>query len=85
MALGCFPIVGEIESVREWIVDGVNGYLVDPGHAPQVAEMIIRALADDPLMRIAAEKNHHIINTRAERQIVANMVENYYRQFLQIR
>ncbi len=31
MACGCFPIAGDLESIREWITDGVNGLLVDPG------------------------------------------------------
>ena len=34
MALGCFPIAGDIESVREWITPGVNGILVDPYTVP---------------------------------------------------
>jgi glycosyltransferase involved in cell wall biosynthesis len=84
MALGCFPVVGEIESVREWIVDGVNGYLVDAGHAPQAAEMIVRALKDDVLIQSAAEKNEQIISSRAERMMVSSLVEKYYQQFLEV-
>ena len=31
MACGCFPIAGDIESIREWITPGKNGMLIDPG------------------------------------------------------
>jgi glycosyltransferase involved in cell wall biosynthesis len=31
MACGCYPVVGDIESLREWITPGVNGSLIDPG------------------------------------------------------
>jgi hypothetical protein len=34
MACGSFPVVGDIESMREWIEPGVNGLLVDP-HSPR--------------------------------------------------
>ena len=34
MAIGCFPIAGDIESLREWIVPGVNGLLVEPDKGP---------------------------------------------------
>jgi glycosyltransferase involved in cell wall biosynthesis len=81
MALGCFPVVGEIESTREWIVDGVNGYLVDAGYAPQAAEMIVRALSDDYLVQSAAAKNANIIKNRAERTNISSLIEKYYQQF----
>ena len=29
MACGCLPVVGDIESMREWITPGVNGLLAD--------------------------------------------------------
>jgi glycosyltransferase involved in cell wall biosynthesis len=78
MALGCFPVVGEIESTREWIVDGVNGFLVAPGNVPEVAQMIIRALKDDLLMLRAKEENKKIIQTRAERRIIREVVADFY-------
>ena len=31
MACGCFPVAGDLESIREWIENGRNGLLVDPG------------------------------------------------------
>ncbi len=44
MACACFPIAGDIESLREWIVPGVNGLLVDPGDPAALADGILLAL-----------------------------------------
>ena len=40
LACGCFPIAGDIESLREWITPGENGLLVDPGDPEALAEAI---------------------------------------------
>lgn len=82
MALGCFPVVGEIESTREWIIDGVNGYLVDPGHAPAVAQMIVRAMKNPPLRAKAQEKNSRIILERADSKTINPRVRTFYEQVL---
>jgi glycosyltransferase involved in cell wall biosynthesis len=82
MALGCFPVVGEIESTREWIIDGVNGYLVDPGHAPAVAQMIVRAIKNPPLRAKAQEKNSRIILERADSKTINPIVSTFYEQVL---
>lgn len=81
MALGCFPVVGEIESVREWIVDGVNGFLVDPGHAPEAAGMIIRAIKNRDLLKNATKINQEIIRERADKSKLLQKIGSFYRQF----
>jgi glycosyltransferase involved in cell wall biosynthesis len=35
-----FPVCGDLESIREWIDDGVNGFLVDPTDAQALAGAI---------------------------------------------
>ncbi len=54
MACGLFPVAGGIESVREWIDDGVNGLLCDPASPEAAAGAIVRALRDADLRRAAA-------------------------------
>ena len=41
MACGCLPVVGDLESLREWITPGVNGLLVDLSHPQELAEAIL--------------------------------------------
>ena len=80
MALGCFPIAGDIESVREWITPGENGILIDPGSPEQLANAILCAMGNEPLRRKAAEQNRQLILTRAEKSVVSASLAAFYRQ-----
>ena len=66
LACGCFPIAGDLESIREWITDGVNGLLVDSGDPSALAEAILRAVKNKDLRAQAAGLNQEIIVERAE-------------------
>ncbi|HEX8990740.1 MAG TPA: glycosyltransferase [Anaerolineales bacterium] len=66
MACGCFPVAGDLESIREWIEPGRNGLLMDPTDADSVAEAILQALEKKSLREQAAGINHKIILERAE-------------------
>ena len=66
MACGCFPVAGELESVREWISDGDNGLLCDPRDASALARSIVRALRDSDLRARAAARNRMLIGNRAD-------------------
>jgi glycosyltransferase involved in cell wall biosynthesis len=78
MACGCFPIVGDLESIREWIEDGKNGLLVSPADPEGVAAAIVRAASDAGLRKGAAGYNRRIIADRAEWQGVMGRVEKFY-------
>ena len=80
MALGCFPIAGDIESVREWIVPGENGILIDPDSPEQLANAILCAIGNEPLRQKAAEQNRQLIMTRAEKSVVSATLAAFYRQ-----
>jgi glycosyltransferase involved in cell wall biosynthesis len=78
MACGLFPVAGGIESVREWIDDGVNGLLCDPGSPEEAAGAILRALRDDDLRRAAAAHNRRLIADRADHgQVMADAMAFY--------
>ena len=80
MALGVFPIAGDIESIREWITPGVNGLLVEPGSPQQLAEAILLALSQPDLRRRAADCNARIIAERAASGVVSQQIDAYYRK-----
>ncbi len=65
MACGCFPVAGDIESVREWLVDGENALLVNPADPQVLAAAIIRAL-DDAGLRRSRETQQTLVAERAE-------------------
>jgi glycosyltransferase involved in cell wall biosynthesis len=66
MACGCFPVVGDLESIREWITHGQNGFLVDPNDPQSIADAILIALEREDLRREAAGLNAKVISARAE-------------------
>lgn len=66
MACGCFPVVGEVESMREWIVNGENGLICGEGDATSLASCIVKALREPELRIEAAEINRCLVRTRAE-------------------
>ena len=80
MSIGCFPVAGDIESMREWITPGVNGMLVDPDNEKQMAEAVITALQNPDLRSQAAEINQSLILKRAERSAVSAAVGIFYQQ-----
>lgn len=82
MALGCFPIAGDIESLREWITPGVNGLLVPPDSPTALAEAILLALDSPALRQRAAAENARIIGQRAEAGVVGAKIEALYQQLI---
>jgi glycosyltransferase involved in cell wall biosynthesis len=69
MACGCFPVAGDLESIREWIEPEKNGLLVSltTHDAPQaLASAILRGLNEPALRNQAAEINAGLIAERAE-------------------
>lgn len=80
MACGCFPVAGDIESIREWITPGVNGLLADPSNPQSLAEAIVRALNDASLRGEAAARNAEMIAARADYGANMGRAEVFYRQ-----
>jgi glycosyltransferase involved in cell wall biosynthesis len=82
MAAGAFPICGDIESVREWITDGVNGKLRQPSDPDGFAEAIQSALANPALRASASERNRQIVQERAEYTSCMQRAEKFYENLL---
>ena len=78
MATGCFPIAGDIESLREWIADGENGFLCDPRDPNALADCVIRALLDSNLRERAGVVNRKLVRDRAEYCRVMENAEAFY-------
>jgi glycosyltransferase involved in cell wall biosynthesis len=78
MACGCFPIVGDIDSLREWITPGVNGLLVNPDDPEALAKAIHTAIAKPNFRQQAKQLNHKLVLERAEYDKVMHSVEVFY-------
>lgn len=83
MACGCFPIAGDLESIREWITPGQNGLLVDPTDPLSIADAILAALEKEDLRRNAAGLNANIISARAEYGRSMERVVEFYEMAIQ--
>ena len=83
MACGAFPVSGNIESVREWITDGVNGLLCDPTSVPSLAAALRRALTDTDLRARARAHNRELIASRAEYHSSMRRAEELYTRVIQ--
>lgn len=82
MACGCFPVVGNIESSREWIEPGRNGLLVDANSIQSVADGILCALRDSSLREKAKIINAGIIAERADYSRCMAMVQAFYEELV---
>jgi glycosyltransferase involved in cell wall biosynthesis len=81
LACGCYPIVGDIESMREWITPGVNGLLYPPADAAALAESISLIL-ENPNRRLdAARSNFNLIRERADQNTIRKKISEFYQQF----
>jgi glycosyltransferase involved in cell wall biosynthesis len=78
MACGCFPVAGNIESIREWLVDGQNSLLVDPADPQSLADAIIKAIGDHTLRTGAVQANLKMIKQRANFQTVMTQARQFY-------
>ena len=78
MACGCFPVVGDIESLREWIDQGVNGLLVDPADPQALAQAILTALEQPEQRQRAREHNLRLVAERAEYGKTMSRAEQFY-------
>ncbi|MES0338948.1 MAG: glycosyltransferase family 4 protein [Anaerolineales bacterium] len=78
IACGCFPVVGNLESLREWVADGENGLLIDPDDAEALAQATSRALMSAELRAKASKVNQDLVDERADRDQVAISAERFY-------
>jgi glycosyltransferase involved in cell wall biosynthesis len=82
MACDIFPVCGDIPSIREWIINGQNGLLVDPMDNQATANAILNVVKDDDLRRKAAQRNREIIEKRADIKIVRTAMDEFYKQMV---
>jgi glycosyltransferase involved in cell wall biosynthesis len=78
MASGCFPVVGDLESLREWITQGENGLLVDPADPAALLQAVLTALRDPGLRQQAGAINARLIADRAEYQGCMRQAREFY-------
>ena len=82
MASGCFPVAGDLESIREWITDGENGLLIDATDPFRLAESIVKALKSKDLRKQAAGLNAKRIAEKAEYNACMAQAAYFYERIM---
>jgi glycosyltransferase involved in cell wall biosynthesis len=80
IACGCFPVAGDLQSVREWITPGKNGLLFDAETPRSIADALLAALDNKNLRAEAAGLNRDMISARAEYGKNMRRAEEFYRK-----
>jgi glycosyltransferase involved in cell wall biosynthesis len=82
MACGCFPVAGDLESIREWITPNENGLLFDSTNPQSIADAIIQGIENKNLREKAAGLNQEIVSTRAEYKNNMQKAEAFYNKVI---
>jgi len=75
MAMGALPVPSDMESIREWVEDGVNGLLFPVDDVAALAACIERGLKDDTFVSAAAERNWALTRERTDRNRIRARVK----------
>jgi glycosyltransferase involved in cell wall biosynthesis len=80
MACGSAPVFSDVPSLREWIADGSNGYLVAPHDHGLLVRRILEVLRNPHIARTFAERNLDIVKRRANQVANMSVMESIYRR-----
>jgi glycosyltransferase involved in cell wall biosynthesis len=80
MACGLFPVVSDLPASREWIEDGVNGFVVTARDAASLARAIRAAAGNAELRSSARDKNAGLIEARADWHRNMSVVDDLFRR-----
>jgi len=82
IACGCFPIAGDLESIREWITPDENCLLFDSTDPRSIAGAITSAIENKSLRSKAAGMNQNIIASRAEYKQNMQKAKEFYEEVM---
>jgi glycosyltransferase involved in cell wall biosynthesis len=78
MTVGLFPVVSSIEGNREWITDGVNGVMFEPGSFQSLADTLPRAMAMQNQFGEVAKDNRNRVEKEAIWEDNMDQVRNLF-------
>jgi glycosyltransferase involved in cell wall biosynthesis len=82
MAFGALPVAGDIESIREWIVPGMNGLLVEPDKPQSLADAVLLALENQEFRQKAAAYNAEVVQQRVSAAVTREKITDFYQQVI---
>jgi glycosyltransferase involved in cell wall biosynthesis len=82
MACGVFPVVSDLPSLREWLVDGRDGSFVEIGDVDGLAERLCHALAHPELREAAGRANREKVVSKASQRHTMKQMEQFYKELV---
>jgi glycosyltransferase involved in cell wall biosynthesis len=83
MACGSLPVVSDLPSLREWIEDSQNGYLVRADDVHALAERIVRLLSDGAIAEPMVRRNLELVRAKASQAAHMRHMEEVYRRMVE--
>jgi glycosyltransferase involved in cell wall biosynthesis len=83
MACGSVPVVSDLPSLREWIVDGDNGYVASATDTDAIARSLVSALTLPDFQERAAARNRALVMARASQAAHMQRCQQLYRDAIQ--
>ena len=78
MTAGCFTIQSQNSAAQEFIVNGKNGFLVDPWGFNEINHAFVQALTNDQLVDSAVEINHEVLRSKYSLNEGLQNIRNIY-------
>ncbi|GEM_PF-621106 len=78
MACGSVPLVSDLPSLREWVVDEWNGYIVSATDTEAMAKRIVHILTNPQTVAEFGHRNRKIIEDRADQVVHMERMNNIY-------
>lgn len=82
MAMGVGVVASRVEGIPEIIVDGENGFLVEPGDSDQLSHKIIQIISDPVLLQDVSQRAREKIVKEMSGQHHAGQVQLVYQEVL---
>ena len=84
MAMGVAVIASRVEGIPEIIVDGKDGFLVEPGDSDQLSNKIIQLLKDPVLLQDVRQSAREKMFREMNAQRHARQIEYVYQEVLKL-
>ena len=75
---GCFPIQSENSAIKKFVINGRNGFLVDPWDIESIVQALQISLTDDNLVNNASELNRVVLNKEYDIKIGLQNLRSIY-------
>jgi len=82
MACGAVPVVSDLPSTRECVINEINGFIVPVRDIEATAQAIIKILSNKNIKNKVSEYNRYLVQKNFEWDKNMAKVENYYYQLL---